>query len=112
MDETTAAWRTTQLGPDDDPAVDRKHGAVNERGLVRREEEIGVGDVLWLAEATDRCALDHRREDLLGHLTDHLGPDESGRDRVHGDSLRPELASPDLRHSDDRGLGRDVVGLP
>ena len=41
------------------------------------------------AETAQRRPFDHRVEDLFWHLTDHLGADEPGSHRVHGDPARP-----------------------
>src|SRR5688572_19693977 len=106
------AWGTAILGPHHDAAVDAQDRTIDEARLFRCEEEISVRDVARLAHATHGRALDHGLQDRFWHLSHYLGRDETGRDRVDGDPLRPELTRPDLRQADDAGLRRDIVGLP
>ena len=60
----------------DEPAVHREHGPVDERGAVGRQPDVGLGDVVGLAHASQGSVVDHGPQHLVGHLAHDVGLDE------------------------------------
>src|SRR5438067_1683409 len=93
------------------PAVDGQHVPCNIRRLVGGEKAHGRRDLIDRAEPSERnlrAPVDLR---LVGDGARHVGLDHAGRDDVHGDRSRPDLARQRLREPDQPRLRRRVVGL-
>ena len=94
------------------PAVDLDAGAGDHGGVVRGQEQHHVGDVLGLAQPTDRYVLLGLGPlGRVGHgrcARHHVGLDEAGVDRVHPDAVGAEFLGRDLGHAPDRPLGGAV----
>ena len=92
-------------------AVDPEHRSVDVTGFIRRQKQVRVSDLRRGSHPAERRFLDNSSKSILPHGTRHFGVDETRSDGVHGDALRAEFSRPDLSHTDDAGLGRDVIRL-
>src|SRR5262245_27914316 len=91
------------------PAVDGDDGSGHVARSVGAEEGRELGDLLGLAAALERGALDEIGEPLRrSGSSGHLRLDEPGADRDGTDALRPVFDRSRLRERDDAGLGRRV----
>ena len=95
------------------PPSTRQHLAGDPAGIVGREEQHAVGDVVGRAEPLQRDAIDERALALLAvrlplPLGRRVGAHEARRDVVDGDAPRPELVGELAREADLRRLGRRV----
>ena len=122
MPRPVTTTRLRPLGPDPfsltparlhpEPTVDEEHGPRHEPGLVGAEEADGSRDVLRVAEAPERCRVEHRLRRLLGEHVGQARAHVAGRDDVRTHVAAAELARERLREADDPRLRRRVVRLP
>ena len=94
-------------------SVHAQHLAGDPAGIVRGEEQHGMGDVLGRAQALQRDRLDEALLPLLAiglplPLRRRIGADEAGRDIVDGDAPGAELMGELARQADLRRLGRGI----
>src|SRR3954465_15231566 len=103
-----------ELGIERHPAVDVERDAVHVVGVVAREPDGGLADVLGLADAPVRDERQERAERFRrapGRGVDRR-PDGARRDRVHADLERRELLRERLHEEHHAALRRRVVGVP
>src|SRR5919106_1414114 len=80
-------------------AVDEEYLACDERGLVRTEKTYRNGDVFRIAQTPERRVAEDEPALLLVEDVGQLGGDVTGRDRVHANAARPQLAGQRLRQT-------------
>src|SRR5438552_9928180 len=80
-------------------------------GGVGEQEGDRPRDVVGLPQAPEGDAAGDRRARLRRHRGGHVGLDEAGGHRVHGDGPRGHLPGDRLGEADEPGLARGVVGL-
>ena len=66
---------------------------------VARQVDKGIGDVLGLADTTERDGGDERLDDLFGQCGNHVGLSDARGNGVHTDALGGKLARQALREA-------------
>jgi hypothetical protein len=107
-------WLTRQWSLVGPTSVDEQDLAGDEAGPVRREERDRIGDVLWLAEPSQRHLMPEPvlllRRVRIARL-EEVGIDRARLDGVDAD-VRRQLARQMSGETVDAGLGRRVVRPP
>src|SRR5262245_36841074 len=87
-------------------AVHDEHLPGHERGLVGRQVECHVADLVGLADAGHRLFgfESGAVAFVLPEVLAEIGLDQAGGDGVHADAVRSKLARPGPRHHDQAGL--------
>src|SRR5262245_37686227 len=81
-------------------AVDRKHDAGHVGGLVRREEENGLGDLARLADAAEKRVFDLAPVERLAGQRRGARADRAGCQRVHADVMGAIVVRDAAREAD------------
>ena len=92
-------------------AIDAQDLAGDVSGFGGSEKRDRGGNVFRRTGFAERDLRLDRLLDLFRQSRSHVGGDESGRDRIHGDAATGQFARERFREPDQPGLARGVIGL-